>query len=153
MHAGDVTGNACLPALNLDCKDTVIPLLAQQSFTQAEREHFWHTFRKTCVFFTLERQGSSVYFPFCSILAGTNYFASLSEFLVHQMHKGFPGYQLHASFSDSFCSCATQRAHCKICSQYFTTACILARWDAPKTIAVVGSQTRVQTSPLPWYNG
>lgn len=67
--------------------------------------------------------------------------------------QGFRGYQPHASCCDSFCSYATWLAHCKICRQYFTTACSLACQDAPKTITVVGSQTRVRTSPFPWCGG
>lgn len=66
--------------------------------------------------------------------------------------QGFCGYQPHASRSDSFCSYATWLTHCKICRQYFTTACILARQDAPKTITVVGSK-RVRTSPVPRCGG
>lgn len=66
--------------------------------------------------------------------------------------QGSCGYQPHASCSDSFCSYATWLTHCNICRQYFTTACILARQDAPKTITVFGSE-RVRTSPFPWCGG
>lgn len=45
-----------------------------------------HLLQYICIF---HPQDSYIYFPFCSILVGTNYFSGLCEFLADQSQKAF----------------------------------------------------------------